>query len=74
MTKRNAKGTQCLLMRDMDGGHYIRIYDKKYPEGFIDYTILYDDLRITITEDDAVFNDEAETLDVDWDNIRGNKV
>lgn len=73
MTKRNAKGTQCLLMRGIDGDHYIRIYDKKYPEGFKDYTILYDDLRITITEDDAVFDDEAETLDVDWDNMRGNK-
>lgn len=56
-------------MRSIDGGHYIRIYDKQYPDGFIDYDILYDDLRITITEDDAVFDDTNETLDLDWSTI-----
>jgi len=52
--KFNAKGVKCLFMRDFDGGHYIRIYDKKYEDGFKDFTIRYDDLSIDILDDDAV--------------------
>lgn len=47
------------IIRSLDGSPLFRVYDKKYPEGFVDYELHHNDIKVTLEDEDAfVYNDE----------------
>lgn len=49
----NLKGTKGILMRDMDGVAFFRVYAKDF--SFKDYMIVHNDLAIIIDDEDSAF-------------------
>lgn len=62
MSQVSAKGKKGILIYSIDG-MFFRVYDKKYKEGFKDFTIKHTDLSIIIDDDEAIIDEEGEFID-----------
>lgn len=60
--KKPAMGTKGTLIFSM-GELYFRVYSSRFDEGFKDYEIFHNDLEVIISDVDAQFDDDIETLD-----------
>lgn len=63
-----AKGTEGILIKNIDGSFSFRVYDKDF--NFKDYDLIHNDLKVMILDKDASFYESKDqsTLQLDHDS------